>query len=517
MLKRKYLLALLALLVGSANAQPPAVTVANSDRAAVEEVAKVLLSEKADIARLDALLVRLPEPTPMRAFLQIRRGYELIGANRNAEARAAVEEAVRLTPDLAGIKIGAADVLSFAGAPQRAADLWLEASIMDPDAAAASDHYFLNSLVERLRDMGDIARADRLDAKMGEVGVVSALASERSASALTRLKTAFVSGGADKARPMVGAVISPDDLLGLYVDRRFTALWPTIEQWAGPDFKTAHMRYLTDLRRESWGNERLRAAATYGRALNAANRYADTVTLFLPVLNEAIAKDDTGFRLFLAPVVATAMNREGREAEFKSVLRRLTASLTPDTAGLNLNVVAIPLIRAYEDDDWTTAAKLADEWVAMARKIGPEVNNSAIRSVVGMGACAHKRLGTTSKEYDPDLLLADSPQAPAAGFDYRACIDDRAGAKKLLLAALADPEGRNWALTRLQPTVERSGAPARMRAIRAFTNDLRADKDVRAAAERVGRILPKPVLGELPPGFDPLQTAPMPTPSPDSV
>lgn len=137
------------------------------DRVLLPEVAQVLGARQPSLPAVDALLARLPRPTLLRAMVQTARAPLLMNAERNREAAEAIDEAMRLAPDLPGPKLVASYVLTFTGSPQRAADLWLAASIQAPAFAAQSDEYVLDALVGRLRDVGDHSRADRLLARRG--------------------------------------------------------------------------------------------------------------------------------------------------------------------------------------------------------------------------------------------------------------------------------------------------------------------------------------------------------------
>lgn len=203
---------------------PLATTVDPADRAVMAEAASAVAARQPDIARLDAVLAKLPRPTPLRGMVQTVRANALAIADRTGDAVSAIEEAMRLLPDDPRPKMVATGILTFAGSPQRAADLWMQASRESPDIARMSDRYVMMALTGRLSDLGDSARADRVAARLGELGFSAGLAPERSNAALARTRTQFDAGQVDLAAQSVTAIGDPDDLLGLYVDRRYEAL-----------------------------------------------------------------------------------------------------------------------------------------------------------------------------------------------------------------------------------------------------------------------------------------------------
>ena len=94
-----------------------------TEQALLPEVGALLGSGHADLAKLDALLARLPRPTPLRGMVQLARGVMLNQPDRVAEATMAAEEAARLLPEQPGPKLLLSAILTFAGEPRRAADL----------------------------------------------------------------------------------------------------------------------------------------------------------------------------------------------------------------------------------------------------------------------------------------------------------------------------------------------------------------------------------------------------------
>lgn len=263
-----------ALLLGAATpgtaqvADPLAMTTDPADRAVMAEVASAIASRTPDIKRLDAVLTKLPRPTPLRGMVQTVRAGVLAGQRDAGPAVAAIEEALRLLPDDPRPKLIATSIFTFSGSPQRAADLWLQASRESPEFAQMSDHYVMAALIGRLRDLGDRARADRIGARLGEIGFSAGLAPERSTAAVARTQEAMRSGREADALASVTAIGDARDLLPLYIDKQYAPLWPRIAEWPGADLGAQSPRYLEELRRDWVAADDFDTATAYARRLS---------------------------------------------------------------------------------------------------------------------------------------------------------------------------------------------------------------------------------------------------------
>ena len=488
-----------------------------AERAVLPELVRTV-EGKADLAALDALLARLPDPTPLRGVVQAVRATQLLDAGRSADARRAAEEAVQLTPGMAAPRILAAYVLVFVGMPAAAADDWLEASVIDPEAARRSEPYELDAILGRLRDAGDYARADRMAARMDEIGIIAALAPARSATALARFRSTYMDQGADSARPILTSILSPDALYGLSLDRGYAAVWPDIDRWAGPGFAGVRLRYLTELRREWLTNRSMEAAVDYARALTGTRRFADIVRLFLPLFDASPDRIEDGQIAFLGPIVSRALLRTGRRAEGLALLRRIEAKVKLSGAAMALNLSAAEITQASDLLEWEQVAHLSERWLATARAIGPEVNQSAILQVTAMQACALHHTGHVGEAAAraAEVTLARR-EMPSSAFMVYGCRDDVASARLLFREMLSDPDGRNWGLALMQPLeIIPDQLPGDV-ASDAFRAKVAADPGLRALAAKVGRIMPRPLSTALPTDFDPEGPPPVVVLRPDSV
>jgi len=490
---------------------PLATTVDPADRAVMAEAASAMAGRPPDLGRLDAVLAKLTRPTPLRGMVQTTRAGVLAGMERIGDAVAAVEEAIRLLPDDPRPKLTASYILTFSGSPQRAADLWMEASRTAPEIARMSDRYLMSALRGRLTDMGDRTRADRLAARLGEVGFGAGLAPERSTVALARTRSEVGANQADLARQSVVAIGDPDDLLTLYVDKRYQALWPRIAEWASPTLADQSRRYVEELRGDWTAADTFDTATPYARRLASLGAFPAVIALFLPMFDEVSADAFPDGAEFLAPIVARSLANEGRPAEARALLAKVAAAMPKNESGADLNILAATMLLDAHRLDWTATLTQADAFLARAKRLGPAVNASATLQVQAMRACALTRLGRAAEgEAAAAAVLFAEAVMPNPAMQFHLCRGDAAAARALVVRRLADELTREWALRFVQPS--KLDPTPYNRLIEPVALSVRSAPDVRTAVEKVGRILPYATLDELPKGFDPFRSRPVPRP-----
>ena len=488
---------------------PLALTTDPGDRAVMAEVASAVAGRPPEIARLDAVLAKLPRPTPLRGMVQTVRAGVLAANKDLSPAVAAVEDALRLLPDDPRPKLVATGIFTFAGSPQRAADLWMQASLESPDFARLSDRYVMLALIGRLTDLGDRTRADRISARLDEIGFSSGLAPERSAAALARTREAVRGKEDGEALQSVTAIGDPNDLLTLYIDKRYAALWPRIAEWAGPDLAAQSLRYLGDLRGSWVAADDFETATPYARRLADLQAYGVVVTLFLPMFTRVEpGKENPGVE-FLAPVVARALLHEGRGTEARALLARVAAAMPANDKGNALNIDASYLTLAGLATNWPEVVTRSDAFLARALSLAANVNLASVVGVQAWRACALWQTGKTveAQQATAEVLLREAT-SPSAAMQVHICHGDTAAARKLLITRLADENTRSWALRYVQPVIDDNSTPI-ARLITPIEQAARRAPDVIAAANQFGRILPQPVLTTVPKEFEPFR-APLP-------
>ncbi|WP_019516748.1 hypothetical protein [Sphingomonas sp. Mn802worker] len=486
---------------------PLELTTDPADKAVMAEVAAAVAERPPSLPKLDAALARLPRPTPLRGLVQAARASILNAQPDSKPAVAAVEEALRLLPENPIPKLVATEVFTFSGAPQRAADLWLTVSQQAPELARQSERYTMDALVNRLYDMGDHVRGDRMSARLGEIGFASALAPERSRYALATIRTAMRAGRTADAIAAVPTVGNASDLASMYVNRQYEALWPRIAEWSGGNFDAPRRRYLEELRADWNASQSFETATPYARELAGLQAYEAVVALFLPMFDHLSKETYDAGAETLAPIVARSLTATGRAAEGQALLGRVAQQL-PAEAGANaLNIDASYATLAAQNTDWSQAISRADTFLARAKSFG-SVNPSAITGIQAYRACAlfqSKRLNE-AQTTKAEVMLAAAANPSTVAF-MLGCMNDAPGLRTLVIDRLADANTRDWALGFLQPCVPDGRVPIE-HLTAPVIDAVRADPEVIAAANKVGRILPQPIGGKLPAGFEPFRTPP---------
>lgn len=486
---------------------PIELTTDPADKAVMAEAAAAVAERPPSLAKLDAVLAKLPRPTPLRGMVQSIRAALLVAQpDDNERAVAAIDEALRLLPDHPLPKMIATEVFTFSGAPQRAADLWLALSQQSPDFARQSQRYTMQALIGRLNDLGDRARADRVAARLGEIGFASALAPERSGYAAAQILDMIRAGRTADAVAAVPTVGDPDDLVAMFVDKRYAALWPRITEWSGGSFDAPARRYLEELRSDWNAADDFLTATPYARELASAQAYDAVVALFLPMFDRAYPDGYGQGAETLAPIVARSLTAVGRGADGQALLARVAAKLARDAGANALNIDAAYVTLTAGAGDWAQALTRADTFLARAKRFGPGINSGAIIGIQSYRACALHRLGRAAEaeRAEAEVMFAAATR-PARVADMLACMEDEAALRQFVVARLADEDTRRWALRWVQPYVGDPRVPLD-RLTDPVHNRVRTNPEVITAATRVGRILPAPVGGHLPTGFEPYHT-----------
>ncbi|MXO65427.1 hypothetical protein [Altericroceibacterium endophyticum] len=509
----KYLAVLALLFISStpATAQEPAVDDSDqpswvAEKKLYEEISSLMQTPNPSLDRLDAALAQLPDPTPVRGMVQTMRTKVLGEARQQDAAIEAVEEAMVLLPDNPLPKLFATSLFTFSGSPQRAAELWLTASQEAPELAKQFDQYTLSALLGRLDDLGDHRLIDKVNARLDEIGYDAGLESDRSAAALGRTYEALRAGNEDKAIQLIAEVSNPDDLLTLYVDRRYAMLWPAIADRAGTDFSGLSREYLTKLREEWQASQDFSTAQAYLSALSRRHADRAVVELFLPILVDSTtdAEAEEQWKLVqLVPPTTTAMVRIGQAEDALTTLARLDAAFPENMGGNELNIDAAYIMLAQHRLDWPKVLEWSDGFLTQAKELGYSVNQSATAEVQALRICALSEMGREEEAQKSIAeLLGQGTKLAHPVLNMLLCRGDMEQARAFLIERLADDKTRSLALGVVQPAAAPALTPFE-RMMEPRWQALRRAPDVRAAAEKVGRILPQPVLQTLPEGFDP--------------
>ena len=447
------------------------------------------------LGRLDALLLRAPRPTPFRGILQAMRANVMIAmrSEDGVPVRDAVEEAIRLLPNEAFPKIIGVWAHTFSSDPRRAADLWLLASRDDPQQAKEMDPQVIGTLIERLTTMGDVAKADKVWARMSEIGFELGGAMQRSAVAHAALVAAMKRKDVATARSLIPSIIVPGSFRQLLTDNRYRELWPAIIDWAGPRLSKQWPTYLGELQRNWESSHELEAAADYAAALSSVQRTPEIVESFLPYLAADRLDAEAPGLPFIAPIVARALVQIGRDDEAFALLRRLAQ--TPPIAGtaMALNYTANIGKLQLETGRYEAALTTIDQAIADAVKAGPDVNESALLAMHRVRVCAATRQGKLAIATDSlSRLSMAQDRAPSQYMLALICLERKDDVRALAMRLLNSETQRDFALELVQPVAPSAISTLEDRRMKSFYDGLRGDPVLLKAVSGVGRVLDFP-------------------------
>lgn len=452
------------------------------------ETARILLP------RVEALLAKLPSPTPFRGYVQFVRAEMLVQTTPddlaiNAAARAAAEEAIRLLPNDARPKMLATYIYTFGGNAGRAADLWLGLSRDDPTMAADSDVYMIGALLGRLNDEGDRRRVDLVSQRLVDIGFKNADPLDQSSLIMTSLKAKWRAGDRAGAEALVPSLLHPEQHAALLIDKEYQPLWPAIERWAGPRLERQWPAYLNEMKRNWEASQSLRAGTPYADALSEARDHAALVSTFLPILGQPLPPGEEFDAITLAPIVAHAMAQTGQLDAAIAMLGRMVKTLPeadPNRMNYTANIAAMTLEYGQPAD----ALRLIDPVIAAADRVGPGVNFSAKVAMHSVRACALHRLGREAEAVTSITLIAGARRnIPGPYMSLMTCLQRPDEALTFLLSLLADPDRRAFTLGFIQPTIPLPVVTPNAIRERSFGDALRSSPQLLKAAARYGRVL----------------------------
>lgn len=150
--------------------------------------------------------------------------------------------------------------------------------------------------------------------------------------------------------------------------------------------------------------------------------------------------------------MSRALLRTGRRAEGVALVRKVATVFKPQM-GLTLNLSAAEITQAADVLEWDQVVPLSERWLATARSLGPDVNQSAILQVTALKACGLYGVGRAveAEARAAEVTIAQRAM-PGAAFMVDRCRSDVAGARTLVRAMLSDEDQRAWALALMQPT-----------------------------------------------------------------
>lgn len=315
--------------------QPDEVTGATALARAIEA-----RTPAAQIDDLDRALAALPRPTRFRGLVQCQRGWTLHALDRRSESDTAYEECYRLRPDDPYALWGMSSIVLDRGDLRRGVRLLLAAIKADPTPLADYHPGAMESTLRRLAYAREHALRAELIAALAQSSYGKddpAWSSRQARDAIDDLLAAEKPEDAVKLLPLI---LVPRIGLGLMVDRRYEAIWPDVERWAGGDLTAQRDAYVAAAKAAFDVDPSLVLRRNYATALTAAGRSDEARALLAQAVADPALWDEDRWDIVLTAIRLSGMlEAEGETDAALAVLRRMKAAAPTDKHDYAANIM----------------------------------------------------------------------------------------------------------------------------------------------------------------------------------
>jgi len=466
----------------------------------LQAVAKAERGEDA-LNELNQLLGKLQRPTPFRGFVQfIRAGILSEDVGKEAEARAAIIESIRLLPQYGAPLILGAEIEAYGDRPGLAADYLLRASQIDPETVNQIDGYEINNVFMRLRQVNDDRRSAKLAERLVEIGWSNGSFTLVSSMAMEVLEARLSRGDVDGAARMLPKIVTPAAFARLQRENRFDVLRAAVEAWAGSNFEKIWPIYLDQAQAEWEASHDPATAGAYAGALAAAGHDATLIRTFLPVFNRKLDAAGDFELIFVVPIVANALSRQGRWDDAYGLYEKALGIWPVGQSASSINLTGNRAKLRLTQGEFRLALRELDEVIQDAKRWGGHVSASTLASIHTYRACALEQLGRGREDISSVAVVTGWKRSSPTTMVYlQLCKNDLAGARTTLLEAIESEATRDDVIAFMQPTDERVQDSAFARLMASRFAQLRADKALLEATRKYGRIRIQPINVGAPP------------------
>ena len=443
----------------------------------------------ATLAAADEALGKLPAPTKVRGFVQFVRATLLQILNRPLDAADAAAESAQLLRGYSGPLILAFTINAYLNRTDLATEYLMRAVDTDPTTARTIDDYEIDNLMRRLDGFHDDVRERTVSDRLLQIGWEGKHLDSRSGLAAQAIKLHIIDGDPAGAKALVPKLLTPSDSRDLLMMKQYSAVWPDIETWAGPELKQQWSIYLNEAKARWEAGRTSLAARDYLSALESAGDFETAASEMLPLF-DAPKKDEE--LVFMVPRLADVLSELGRWDEAEQLYQRAEQiwPLGSETNALNVSAnYAVLLLREGKPRE---GLQKMDEVLADARKWGPDVGVTPLAAMQDKRACMLHELGRNS-EAAISAAQALAVETGSTAAMLHLCLGDAAAAKRDLLRALDNETTREDVVRFMQPSDSPPLPSDYGRRMYAAEMALRSDLDVIRAVSKYGRILPWPV------------------------
>lgn len=484
-------------LASSAPLLPQAATATPTQQAPAEralalgrEIEQLYTAQRLDdaLARLDAELARASQPGPDRGWIQLMRGWVLTDMERLPEALTAFEQATAMLPRMPDAMTGLAGVQLLLKQPVKASQTIVQLTQQHPAYLSNLEDYWLRDLGEALVVAGEAdARFEMMLALVWSGykdkhfwGRDDWIRREAIVGLLERNRI-------NEAARLADSIKRQHTLLSIMTDRRFQALWPHLEEQAGPDLskwlaaegeasREAHLRKPDDLKQ----------LLRYLDSLRALGRNDVVIALAEPItrnMKDVAAAGTDAFWVVNRQAYALASSGQVSQADqLMGRLLELDIEVHPDLVSMAINRAAILL-----DGGAFEAALRASDWAE--EKGGKHTSPYGWMWIWHSRTCALEALGQTAKAQEVLALMAEKrdDNLPAY-FDALLCTNHLDMAEEVAIKWLEDKDKRDDLLLIVQNYKDNRKLPYKA-TIQTRLDSLLERPAVRRAIDDAGRII----------------------------
>lgn len=456
--------------------------------------AVLLALEEADsnqaIAKINALVPLLSDPSPMRVFLVSRRASMRVLAGQVDAGRAEYEELIERFPKFDGVKIDAIDSLAYGSAADVAARLWIELADTSPGAAMSLPGYTLGALTGNLDAKNDVDTKFDLFVALDRIGFDPGAADLRNDIQLGIFSRAAEESAKEQAVAALRKITDPSILLGVANQSRYRDYWGNVDLDAaslnaqGAEFLRELEKGFLEAENGTAAGHFLRTAAAFGSARTVATQYSGLLARLTSQSGESqYVRYGTPF--WVSPIAfawVAAGAPDNAEEEFKRALTNSAGLLGTIDLNVSANYAALLL-----DLDRPREALVLIE-PAIAKLTSADQSAGALAEMHSVRLRAYHQLGEAARASDSRLYI-EGMGAALLGTHVRTMlmIGEKDTAKAAIIAGLrsAEPE---QAIGILQYSLFRPRSEAQAK-YEEKLDQLREDPEVLDVLAPVGRIV----------------------------
>ncbi|RYY27688.1 MAG: hypothetical protein EOP62_06765 [Sphingomonadales bacterium] len=397
------------------------------------------------LAYAEQAIAMLPRATPFRAFLNCNYGQGMLGFDK-AKARIAIEECRTGLPGQSIASMAYSGLLLAEGKREPGYRMMVEAIRSDPRWVQQCDTTANGEIRTQLRVMGYERELDDVRAALIETLIGTACGSEDPGfySGLMRdvIAKRLARGEIEKAREGIPAVLDPDDVLKMLVDRRYEKIWGDIERQTGGNLEALRVAFVHKVRQGYVARPNIDTATGLAYALTVTGGLDEGIALLAKAMADpALATDELYDEGRAAVRMADMRNAAGemREAVVTAAFRKLLDGGSPEKTSSLWNV--IPNLAR-----WMIIYGKPGEALALLDKYVPGSNvldSPAARGYfAALRGCAQLRGGDRAGQQALQAVIKDYTGNSGAVRIAATCGTDRAVLRTEILALMDDEDER---------------------------------------------------------------------------